>query len=306
MTTRIISITLVVVFLIGIVMGSVWAVWDATRPENQPLDLTQSANKLNLDPEAASLDEFEPLTEPLTELRFEDRFVGDGLEAVLDDNITVIYLGALASNGEIIEVGDRETFGLSFENANLLEGWVEGLPGMRVGGVRRLFVPASLAYGSLGSPDLGIPADADMVYDFELVGLADSGVEPVSIIEDFTPTSERLAELVIEDTVEGQSGRAVVGGDTVTVHYVGALMSDGTVFDSSFSRGVPATFSLDGVIVGWREGLVGMKVGGQRRLLIPAEKAYGSSGTPGIPPDSDLVFDVELIEIIDPAGSVGS
>lgn len=278
MTTRIISIILVIVFLVGIVMGSVWAVWDATRPENQPLDLTKADN--SLDPEAASLEEFEPLTEPLTELRFEDRIVGNGKSVVLGwDSVTVIYLGALASDGEIIEAGNHETFGLSFENANLLEGWVEGLPGMRVGGVRRLFVPASLAYGSLGNPDLGIPADADMVYDFELTGLADR-------------------QLLTEDLIEGESDQAVASGDTITVHYTGKLVSDGTVFDSSIDRGEPATFSLDGVIAGWQEGLVGMKVGGQRRLLIPADKAYGETGTPDIPPDSDLEFEVELIEIV--------
>lgn len=278
MTTRIISIILVVVFLIGIVMGSVWAVWDATRPENQPLDLTKADN--NLDPEAASLEEFEPLTEPLTELRFEDRIPGAGRSVVLGwDNVTVIYLGALADSGEIIEAGDHETFGLSFENANLLEGWVEGLPGMQVGGVRRLFVPASLAYGPLGNPDLGIPADADMVYDFELIGLADR-------------------QLFTEDLVEGESDQVVAPGDTITVHYTGKLVSNGTVFDSSIGRGEPTTFSLDGVIVGWQEGLVGMRVGGQRRLLIPAEKAYGAAERPGIPPDSDLEFEVELIEIV--------
>ena len=294
MATRVISIILVVVFLIGIIMGSIWAIVADRR--DQPIDATKEQQTTALDPEAEALDEFEPLTEPLTELGFEERFTGEGQQAALDDNITVIYLGALASTGEIVEAGE-ETFGLSLENANLLEGWVEGLPGIAVGGVRRLFVPAEKAYGPLGNPDLNIPADADMVYDFELLGIADTLPQ---MLDNFTPTDERLTELVVEDLVEGESEPAVAVGDTVTVHYTGALMSNGAVFDSSVGRG-PFTTPLSGVIAGWQEGLIGMKVGGQRRLLIPAEKAYGATGSGStIPPDSDLVFDVELIEIVTP------
>ena len=299
MTTRIISLVLAIVFLIGIVLGAVWAVWDATRPENQPLDLTKQDEREGLDPEAVALDDFEPLTEPLADLSFIDVFPGSGPKIGIDDSITVTYLGALANVGEIVEAEADLSVGLGFENANLLEGWVCGLSGMNIGGVRRLFVPAALAYGSAGNLDLGIPADADMVYDFELTGRADGGVQSAEMITDFTPTDERVAELVIEDLVEGNCGRGVEPSDTVSVHYTGALIADGSVFDSSIPRGEPTTFPLNGVIAGWREGLVGMKVGGTRRLLIPAALAYGETGSPpSIPADSDLVFDVKLVEIV--------
>ncbi len=305
MTTRIISLTLAIVFLIGIVLGAVWAVWDATRPENQPLDLTKQDERESLDPEAVTLEDFEPLTEPLTDLSFVDVFPSDGPKIGIDDSITVTYLGALANDGEIVEAEEDLSIGLGFENANLLEGWVCGLSGMHIGSVRRLFIPAAMAYGSVGNLDLGIPADADMVYDFELTGRADGGVQSVEMIADFTPTDERVAELVIEDQAEGNCGREVKLSDTVSVHYTGAFISDGSVFDSSIPRGEPTTFPLNGVIVGWREGLVGMRVGGTRRLLIPAAKAYGEAGSPSelgqpptIPPDSDLVFDVKLVEIV--------
>lgn len=70
------------------------------------------------------------------------------------------------------------------------------------------------------------------------------------------------------------------------------------IFQSSKDFGSPATFGLDQVIAGWTEGVPGMKVGGIRRLVIPAEKAYGSqSPAPNIPPNSDLVFDIELVAI---------
>ena len=82
----------------------------------------------------------------------------------------------------------------------------------------------------------------------------------------------------------------------VTVHYTGWL-TDGSMFDSSVTRGQPSSFPLNGVISGWTEGLQLMVVGEKRRFWIPGDLAYGSRGRPGIPPNALLVFDVELIAI---------
>ncbi len=84
---------------------------------------------------------------------------------------------------------------------------------------------------------------------------------------------------------------------TVTVKYVGALASDGTIFDSSFDSGQPLTIQLTQVIQGWGDGLQGMKAGGFRRIFIPAQYGYGTQSVPGIPPNSDLVFDVQLLDV---------
>lgn len=89
-------------------------------------------------------------------------------------------------------------------------------------------------------------------------------------------------------------------GDTVTVNYRGTLI-DGTEFDSSYKRGEPASFPVGGVIRGWTEALQKMTVGSKWKLFIPSELAYGERGTPGIPPDSTLIFEVELLGTKAPA-----
>lgn len=92
------------------------------------------------------------------------------------------------------------------------------------------------------------------------------------------------------------TGSAPKDSDTVVVNYKGTLI-DGTEFDNSYSRGEPLSFRLDGVIPGWTEGLKHVKKGGKIKLVIPPELAYGKNGVPGIPPNSTLVFDVELLDI---------
>lgn len=107
-----------------------------------------------------------------------------------------------------------------------------------------------------------------------------------------TPTGLRYVTVV-----EG-TGAAPTASDIVTVHYTGRLL-DGTVFDSSVSRGEPAAFPLQAVIKGWTEGLQLMKEGGKTVFYIPSDLAYGEMGTPGGPigPNSDLIFEVELIKV---------
>ena len=102
--------------------------------------------------------------------------------------------------------------------------------------------------------------------------------------------------LQIDDIVEG-SGAAAKAGDTLTVDYVGVLYKNGKEFDSSWDRGEPFQFQLGtgGVIQGWDQGLIGMKAGGRRRLVIPANLAYGPEGSGAtIPPNAPLVFVVDL------------
>lgn len=115
-------------------------------------------------------------------------------------------------------------------------------------------------------------------------------------LANFTP-QDSVAELQVTDISEG-TGDVVPEGATITAHYTGALVKDGTIFQSSHDFGDAITFPLSGVIAGWTQGVPGMKVGGVRRLVIPAQMAYGAaSPAPNIPANSDLVFDIELVAI---------
>lgn len=113
-----------------------------------------------------------------------------------------------------------------------------------------------------------------------------------------TPMTTPQNDLKIEDERVGDGAEAKAG-DSISVNYLGTLL-DGTKFDSSYDRGTPFTFTLGagGVIKGWDQGLVGMKVGGKRKLTIPAELAYGAqSPSPKIPANSTLVFEIELLSV---------
>lgn len=110
--------------------------------------------------------------------------------------------------------------------------------------------------------------------------------------------AELPTTLTSSDTVVG-TGAEAVPGKSVTVNYVG-MLPDGKVFDASASHGQPFTFNLGGgqVIKGWDQGVVGMKVGGKRRLIIPADLAYGNQAVGGvIPANATLVFDIELLDV---------
>ena len=108
----------------------------------------------------------------------------------------------------------------------------------------------------------------------------------------------KIAEFKIEDIKIG-TGKEVAAGDNILIHYTGTF-DDGEKFDSSYDKGVPfeTQIGVGNVIAGWDKGVIGMKVGGKRKLYIPYTLAYGEEGAGDvIPPLADLIFDVELLEI---------
>ncbi len=149
------------------------------------------------------------------------------------------------------------------------------------------------------------------------VALAQGAAEPapatnpdtVPLLEPVTapaPPTPAVDPLIKTDVKIGTGAEATLGA-TVSVHYTGwfykpmATRQRGRQFDSSRERGEPIEFMLGAgrVIKGWDQGIEGMKVGGKRTLIIPAHLAYGKRGAPGgsIPPDADLIFDVELVKV---------
>jgi FKBP-type peptidyl-prolyl cis-trans isomerase FkpA len=123
--------------------------------------------------------------------------------------------------------------------------------------------------------------------------------------DDFLSENGKKAGILTTDSglqyevISAGTGPKPQSSDTVSVHYEGTLL-DGTVFDSSYTRGEPAEFPLDAVIPGWTEGIQLMEVGSTYRLFIPSDLAYGDQGAGNvIPPNATLIFKVELLEILE-------
>jgi FKBP-type peptidyl-prolyl cis-trans isomerase len=127
---------------------------------------------------------------------------------------------------------------------------------------------------------------------FSMVGCGSGSESP-------TPPTSGPSTLETTDLVVG-TGATAVNGDVLTVHYTGSFL-DGRVFDSSYPRNQPYQFRLGAgqVIAGWDQGIPGMKVGGKRKLVIPASLAYGTQGNPPtIPPNTPIQFEVELLALV--------
>ncbi len=225
------------------------------------------------------------------ELTLTDVVVGSGAVAESGSSISTQYVGYLAADGtEFDSSWSRGAEPLSFDlgRQQVIAGWDQGIIGMKVGGRRIIQIPSDLAYGAAGAgADIG--PDADLVF---IVDLVDVAPPPEPAPEIPSDALGAVSELGIIDLVEG-SGRAVQAGDIAKVQYVGVGADDGVEFDSSWARNgepFPLVVGRGQVIEGWDTGLLGMKVGGERILQIPAAQAYN---------DGDLVFRVHLEELVE-------
>jgi len=162
---------------------------------------------------------------------------------------------------------------------------------MKPGGRYLFEVPADLCWGDKQVvPQL--PAGSPTIWELELLSVIDLPAFEQPDPEKMTKTESGLSyQMLTEGT-----GRMPTAQDKVTVHYCGWL-ADGTVFDSSYARGEPATFPLGRVIPGWTEGMQLMKEGGKCRFVIPANLAYGPRQTGKIPANATLIFVVELLKV---------
>lgn len=228
-------------------------------------------------------------------LQYFDIVEGEGDMPVEGQDVVVNYAAWLQDGEEYIASSDTQGEPLTFtlgSEMGVFPGWDEGVSTMRPGGKRYLVIPPDLALGAEGGGR--IPPDATLIMEVELVEVKPL-LLPTEIDEgDFTETESGLRYY---DIVEGD-GAVAEAGSTVTVNYTGWL-TDNVKFDSSLDSGVPFPFTLgtDAVIPGWDEGVAGMKVGGKRQLIIPAELGYGDTGSGVIPPGATLIFEVELLSV---------
>ena len=225
-------------------------------------------------------------------LKYEIIKLGKGEKPESTDKVEVHYHGTL-EDGTVydssVERGQTITFGLN----QVIKGWTEGLQLMPVGSKFKFTIPSDLAYGSRDMG--GIPPNSTLIFEVELFNIQKPFVDT-----DFsTPAEEILLESGLRylEHIKGK-GELTKSGNIVIVHYSGFL-SDGTKFDSSHDRGRPFNFTLgeNRVIKGWEEGLLNMKKGAKRTLIVPPELGYGQRGAGGvIPPNATLIFEVELVD----------
>ncbi len=219
----------------------------------------------------------------LQNLEINDIKAGTGVAVEAGDRVYVEYTGSL-SNDSVFDSNmnnGKQPFGFNVGAGEVIEGWDKGLLGMKEGGMRSLKIPSSLGYGAAGAGGV-IPPNADLKFDVKLLKV-------VKRSDNF--------DLISEDIIEG-TGKEAVKGKSVTVHYKGTFIN-GVKFDASYDRDEPFTIKLgeNRVIAGWEQGLLGMKAGGKRKLIIPPHLGYGTRGAGSIAPGQILVFEIELLEV---------
>ena len=266
------------------------------RDANQDSEIAKSDQEIHEDirsNELGLLEDFEPLSERVNQFYSEDFKTSTHDSSVKEsDLITYNYKIALAQTGELVIINDidddQEVSALTGGLKTLPNAWQQIFLNMRIGQIKRTYIPYSLLV-DYGLENI-IPSDYDIVFETELISISD---RPTLSSDLSVPTP--IKELDFRDTEVG-SGQVLKLDDRIEVNYAGYFADSKEQFDSSSSR--QFTLSEGSLIDGWIQGLVGMKVGGTRVLYIPYELAYGREGNSSIPPQSDLIFIVDLINII--------
>ncbi|MCA8892455.1 FKBP-type peptidyl-prolyl cis-trans isomerase [Hyphomonas sp.] len=231
---------------------------------------------------------------------------GKGATPAVSDLVRVNYEGRTANGDKFDSSFDRGKPAM-FRLNQVIPGWTIGLQKMHEGDQYLFYVPNKLAYGN---SDRGavIKAGDDLVFLVDLVDLMEPKSVDTAAWEKYTPwnhdapdvkkTGSGLEYVVLASGDEGAA--SPVNGQQVVVYYEGRLAETGEMFDSAFQRGAPEIFPSNRLIRGWVEALSMMKPGDRWLLYIPSDLAYGKKGTPGgpIPADADLVFEVELADVL--------
>lgn len=239
--------------------------------------------------------------------------MGTGIIPPTPENIIqVAYTGRLLSNGSQFDTDDSYTFTLTTRDAggsDVIVGWKHALYMMTVGTRATVYIPSGLAYGSSGKGT--IPGNAVLVFDLELKTVNTDNEEP-QLTSDIAKISAYIEENEIANVQEDLSGLRYLIEDAGTgdapglydhirMRYTGKIMNeDETVFSDNVEEGPTSLFSsrVINYIHGITIGLQKMHVGGRATFYIPSALAYGPTARDVIPPNSTLIFDVELLEVI--------
>ncbi|SFF59385.1 FKBP-type peptidyl-prolyl cis-trans isomerase [Duganella sp. CF458] len=235
-----------------------------------------------------------------------DTVIGTGATAATRNLVTINYTGYLRDNNKADKKGTKfesssAPFSFLLNVDSRIQGWDLGILGMKVGGKRTLEVPANMAWGKDGRKDNAgnviVPANTDVVYDIELTA-----------VNATPPAQTTQPPFQIIDDVIGTGTLAAAKGHTLSVQYSGYLYNGsvtdkkGLRFDTSRITGTPFSVKLgdNKVIQGWENGLLGVKAGGKRTLIIPADQAYGANAQGSIPANAPLIFEIEVVSVTAP------
>jgi FKBP-type peptidyl-prolyl cis-trans isomerase FkpA len=217
---------------------------------------------------------------------------GTGKRPTAASNVTVAYKGYFTDKKSF---GQSTDAGVTMNLQGMIKGWVEGIPFFKEGGSGILLIPAHLAYG--GEDRQNIPAGSVLIFEVKLISVeysAANDAEIVKYIADNNLNAVKTESGLYYVIDQPGTGKQPISTSNVTVAYKG-YYTNKTVFDQGSTTGV--SFSLQGVIKGWTEGIQYFKEGGSGKLLIPSALAYGSYNYSTIPGGSVLVFDVKLISV---------
>ncbi len=271
------------------------------------------AKKMPFDNSNGSVDD-SGLKELTTGVKYRDLKVGVGEECPRGAEVKMHYTGWIP-DGTVFDSskeGKVNPQPVTFKLAGLIAGWQEGIPGMKPGGIRKLVISPEKGYGKQANGK--IPANSLLIFEVELIESKPAPEPPrarrspaptdLSKLSDGTePGADDPGLVPLGDSglkyrdIKVGDGAACPQGAHVVMDYTGWLTTGGTYFDSSWKPGSdgPLDMALGELIEGWKKGVPGMKVGGIRKLVIPPALAYGEKAQRGIPANSTLVFEIELL-----------
>jgi len=292
---------------------------DSSTPEVKPQAATLTEVTVSGPTDARPTVDFKaPLSFEKTESTVVDEGAGEGDAIKPSSLVTVDYLGINASDGAEFDSSWKRGEPATFSLGQVIPGFSTGLQGAHAGDRVLIGVASKDGYGATGN-GAAIRAGDSLIFVIDvrkvespLTEASGTPAKPPSTVpmltydkadhpEKFVATPQTAKapdELGVYPIIKGD-GDVVKSGQTITVEYVGQLYPDGDVFDESWSKDEPVSFSVGtgGLIEGWDQGLVGQTVGSRVILVIPSDLGYGEAGSgDDIPPNADLIFVIDILQ----------